>query len=79
MLQICEYNNLLITNTVASRKMTHKFTWLPYDGGKTTNLIDYAVVNQKLAVSKQDTRVYKRAFIDVKSKGHHLIVSKVPG
>ena len=45
--------------------------------GKTANLIDYVVVNRRLAVSIQDTGVYSSAVIDVKSKDHHLVMSRV--
>ena len=40
-------------------------------------LIDYVIVNRRLAGSIQDTRVYRSAVIDVKSKDHHLVVSRV--
>ena len=56
--------------------MAHKLTWYTRDG-KTANLIDYAIVNQRLAGSIQDTRVYRSGVIDVKSKDHHLVVSRV--
>ena len=42
--------------------------------GKIANFIDYAIVNRRLAGSIQDTRVYRSAAIDVKSKDHHLVV-----
>ena len=50
--------------------MAHKLTWYSRDG-KTANLIDYVIVNRRLAGSIQDTRVYRSAVIDVKSKDHH--------
>ena len=56
--------------------MAHKLTWYSRDG-KTANLIDYVIVNRRLAGSIQNTRVYRSAVIDVKSKDHHLVVSKV--
>ena len=56
--------------------MAHKLTWYSRDG-KTANLIDYVTVNRRLTGSIQDTRVYRSAVIDVKSKDHHLVVSKV--
>ena len=56
--------------------MAHKLTWYSRDG-KTPNLIDYVIVNRRLAGSIQYTRVYRSAVIDVKSKDHHLVVSKV--
>ena len=70
------YNNLVITNTVFGHKMTYKLTWYSRDG-KTVNLIDYVIVNRRLAGSIQDTRVYRGAVIDFKSKDHYLVVSKV--
>ena len=76
LLQFCRYNNLVITNTVFGHKMAHKLTWYSRDG-KTANLIDYVIVNRRLAGSIQDTRVYRSAVIDVKSKDHHLVVFKV--
>ena len=56
--------------------MAHKLTWYSRDG-KTANLIDYVIVNRRLAGSIQDSRVYRSAVIAVKSKDHHLLVSKV--
>ena len=56
--------------------MAHYLTRYSSDG-KTTNLVDGVIVNQKLAGSIQDTRVYRSAVIDVKSKDHHLAVSRV--
>ena len=44
---------------------------------KTATLIDYVIVNRRLAGSIQDTRVDRSAVIDVKSKDQHLVVSKV--
>ena len=74
LLQFSRYNNLFITNAVF--KMSHKLTWCSCDG-KTANLIDYVIVNRRLAGSIQDTRVYRSAVIDVKSKDHHLVVPRV--
>ena len=54
----------------------HKLTWYSPDR-KTANLIDYVIVNRRLAGSIQDTRVKRSAVIDVKSKDHHLAVSWV--
>ena len=56
--------------------MTYELTW--YSGDDlTANPVDYVVVNRRLAGSVKDTRVYLSAVIDVKSKYHHLVVSKV--
>ena len=55
--------------------MAHKLTWYSRDGN-TANLIDYAMVNRRLAGSIQNTREYSSAVTDVKSKDHHLIVSR---
>ena len=74
--QYCRYNNLAITTTVIGHKMAHKLTRYPRDG-KTTNLTDYVIVNRRLAGSIQDTSVYRNTVIDVKSKDHHLVVSRV--
>ena len=65
LLQFCRYTNLVITNTVFGHNIAHKLTWYSHDG-KTANLGDYAIVNQRLAGSIQDTRVYRSAVIDVK-------------
>jgi hypothetical protein len=55
-LQFCKYSNLVITNTVFGHKMAHKLTWYLRDG-KASDLIDYAILNRRLAGSIQDTRV----------------------
>ena len=75
-MQFCRYNNPVITNTVLGHRMAHNLTWYSCDG-KAANLIDYAIVNRRLAVSIQNTRVYSSAVTDVKSKDHHLVVSRV--
>ena len=61
---------------VFGHKMAHKLTWYSRVG-ETANLIDYVILNRKLAGSIQDTRVYRSAVIDLKSKDHHLVVSRV--
>ena len=61
---------------VFGHKMAHKLTWYSRDG-KTTNLIDYVIVNQRLTGGIQDARVYRSAVINLKGKDHHLVVSKV--
>ena len=76
LLQFCRYNNLVITNMVFGRKKANKLTWY-LRHGKTANLIDCAIVNRRLARSIQDIRVYRSAFIDVKNKHHHLVMSRV--
>ena len=47
--------------------MAHNLTWYSRDG-KTSNLIDYVIVNQRLAGSMQGSRKYRSAVIDFKSK-----------
>ena len=57
--------------------MAHNIRWYSHDG-KTANLTDCVIVKRRLAGSIQDTRAYNRsAFIDVKSKDHHLVVPGV--
>ena len=67
LLQFCRYNNLVITNAVFGHKMAHKLTWYSHDG-KTANLIDYVIVNRRLAGSIQDTRVYRMLLLMLKVK-----------
>ena len=57
-------------------RITHKLTLYSRDG-KTANLIDYVIVNQRPAGSMQYTRVYRSAVIVAKSKNHHVVVSRV--
>ena len=64
------------TNIKFGCKMARKLTLCSRDGNYA-NLIDYFVVNGRLAGSTQDTRVYRSAAIDVKSKDHHLVMSRV--
>ena len=75
-LQFCRYNNLVITKTVFGHKMANKLTWYSR-AGKRANVIDYVIVNRKLAGSIQDIRVDRITVIDVKSKDHRLVVSRV--
>ena len=70
LLQFCRYNNLFITDTVFGHKM------LLYNI-PSCYMLYYFIVNRRLAGSIQDTRVYRRSVIDVKSEDHHLVVSKV--
>ena len=65
LLQFCRYNNLVITNTVFGHKMAHKLARYSRDG-KTANVIDYVIVNRRLARSIQDTRAYENVVINVK-------------
>ena len=65
-----------VNTTVFSHKIPHKLSGYSRDG-KIANLIDYVIVNRRLAGSIQDTRVYRSAVIAVKSEDHHLVVSKV--
>ncbi|XP_065583400.1 craniofacial development protein 2-like [Artemia franciscana] len=65
LLQFCRCNNLVITNTVFGHTMARNLTWYSRDG-KTANLVDYVIVNRRLAGSIKDTRVYRSAVIDVK-------------
>ena len=57
-------------------KMAHKLTRYSRDGEKA-NLIDYVILKRRLVGPIEDTRVYRSAFIDIKSKDHHVVVSKV--
>ena len=75
LLQFCRYNNLVITNAVFGHKIAHNLTRYSQDG-KKANLTDSVIVNRRLAGSIQDTRVYRCAAINVKSKDHHLELSK---
>ena len=56
--------------------MSHKLIWYSYDG-KTANIIDYGIANRRLTGSIQDTSVYRSRVVDVKSKDHHVVVSRV--
>lgn len=76
LLRFCMYNKLVITNTVFRHKKVHKVTWYSRDN-KTTNLIDYVIVNRRLASSVKDTRVYRSAVIDSASNDHRLVISKL--
>jgi len=76
LLQFCRNNNLVIINSEFGEKMVHKLTWFSH-GCKTDNLIYYFIVNQRLTGSTQDARIYRSAAFDVKSKDHHLVMSRV--
>jgi hypothetical protein len=56
--------------------MAHKLTWYSLDC-KTANLIDYVIVNRRLAGAIQYTRLHGSAVVYVKNKNHLLIVSRV--
>ena len=56
--------------------MALTFTWYWYVG-KTANIVDFVILNGRLAGSIQNTRVYRSAFIDIKIKDHHPVVSRV--
>ena len=59
---VCRYKNVLITNIVFDHKMAHKLTWYSLDC-KTANLIDYVIVNRRLAGSIQYTRLHRSAVV----------------
>ena len=74
--QFYRHNNLVITNTVFGHKTANKLTCYSRDG-KRAKLIGYFIVNRRLGGLMQDTMVYRRAVINVKSKGHYLLLSRV--
>ena len=48
LLKFFKYNNLVIINAVIGHKMARKLTFYSRDD-KTANLIDYVIVNRRLA------------------------------
>ena len=73
LVEMCYNNNLVIGNTIYPHKDIHKLTWKTPDG-RTTNQIDYIIINGKWRRSLRDVRVYRGADI---ISDHFFVVSKV--
>ena len=69
-------NNLVITITVFVNKMAHGLTRYS-NVSKTAHFIDCFIITWSRVGLIKDTRVYRSAAVDVKSKDYHRIVSKV--
>ena len=73
LVEMCYNNNLVIGNTIYPHKDIHKLTWKSPDG-RTTNQLDYIIINGKWRRSLRDVRVYRGADI---ISDHYFVVSKV--
>ena len=57
LLEFCNMNELVVTNTMFNHRSVHECTWTSPDG-TTMNLTDYVLVNMIRRTSIPDTCVY---------------------
>lgn len=69
--EFATFNNLKITNTFFRKKDIHKYTWTARG---LRSIIDYVMVNKKLASQVRDTRVYRGSDIN---SDHYLLKSDI--
>ena len=67
--EVCDLNELAITETLLPPKTIHKATWISRDG-RTRSQIDHIFVNKRFRNSVDDTRVYRSADI---GRDHYLV------
>ena len=70
---MCDMNELVITETLFPHKTIHKVTWV-FPGGNTMSQIDHVLISRRFRNSVKDTRVYRSAGI---WSDHHLVCTVV--
>jgi endonuclease/exonuclease/phosphatase family metal-dependent hydrolase len=69
--EFATYNDLKITNTFFRKKEIHTYTW---SSRGSKSLIDYVIVNRKLASQVRDTTVFRGSNVN---SDHYLVISKI--
>jgi hypothetical protein len=75
LIDFCNLNNLIVTNTFFQHKPIHQTSWM-HPGKKVWHMLDYTLVNKKFRSSVEDVRVHRTA-AGVIGTDHHLLRAKV--
>jgi hypothetical protein len=75
LIDFCEINNILISNTFFKHKLIHQTSWM-HPRNKIWHMIDYTLVNKKFRSSVEDVRMLRRA-AGVIGTDHHLMRIKI--
>ena len=73
LVDFCEYNNLVITNTLFNHHYRRRYTWQSNDG-TTKNQIDYIMIKRRWRSSVLNCRTYPGADAD---SDHNLVMGKI--
>jgi hypothetical protein len=71
LIDFCEMNNILISNTFFKHKQMHQTSWM-HPRNKTWHMIDHTLVNKKFRSSIEDVRMLRRAAVFIGTY-HHLM------
>ena len=74
LIDFCEMNNILLSNTFFTHKTIHQTSWI-HPRSKKWHMIDYTLVNKKFRTIVEDVRMFRRA-AGVIGTDHHLMRAK---
>ncbi|CAF2118850.1 unnamed protein product [Rotaria magnacalcarata] len=60
LVDLCEINNIIVSNTFFQQKLLHQTSWMR-PGNKIWHMIDYTLVKKTFRSSVKDVRLYRRA------------------
>lgn len=75
LVDFCEMNNLILSNTFFNHKTIHQTSWM-HPRNKKWHILDYTIVNKKFRTSVEDVRMFRRA-AGVIGTDHHLMRIKI--
>ena len=75
LVDFCEINNVIISNTFFKHKLMHQTSWV-HPRNKVGHIIDYTLVNKKFRSSVEDIPICRRAAGAI-GTDHHLMRVKV--
>ena len=73
LVDLCNNNGLIITNTIFFHKNIHKWTWY-YPSQKQGHTIDYVLINQQFRAQIYDTRASRKK---VHISDHNIVITKI--
>ena len=74
LVDFCNYNNFMITNTIFPHKKIHQFTWHHPSQQHAGHVIDYILVNSEFRSYFLDTKVFRRT---MHTSDHLPLISKL--
>ena len=75
LVDFCEINNVIISNTLFKPKLVHQTSWV-HPRNKVGHIIDYTLVNKKFRSSVEDVPICRRA-AGAKGTDHYLMRVRV--